>query len=619
MCGIAGIVHRGATAEAIQPTLDHMVATMVHRGPDAFGTKVSDGVGIGMRRLAIIDLPTGQQPMVSDDGGVWVVQNGEIYNHRELRRALDRAGYRFRTASDTEVLVHGWRHWGEGLLERLDGMFAFAVWEPDARRLVLVRDRFGIKPLHWAPIDGGVLFGSELRALGCLTADRRIDRVAWAQYLLYEHVPAPRTIWEGVHKLEAGSLLEVVDGEVRPQRRWWRLRFEPDRRGNYQDRVGELRDVLGSAVATEMESDVPVGVLLSGGVDSSAVAAAANRAAPGVLTFTQGVDDPSFDESSYGASVAAHLGTNRKVSTVSIADLEDLVTTVVGLLDEPLADSSIVPTYVLARSAAAHVKVVLGGDGGDEMWAGYPTHFAHRVAGFHRRLPRWIREGIVARAVGNLPTSFDNISLDFRLKRFVTGSDLSPELQNVQWLGGYTAEQVRGLVVPELADDLPDEVLFEPVLRTLPSLEGMEPMDRILALDAELYLQGILTKVDRASMACSLEVRVPLLNRAVVEVARQVPFEWKLRGRRGKAILRDAVAPDLPVGVLQRGKKGFNIPVAHWLRGPGAATLDAVARGLPDVVRPHVVQAMIGEHRRGERDNRKLLWPLVVDHVWAGR
>lgn len=618
MCGIAGVVAPEWSREVVSAVVGRMVSTMKHRGPDAHGLHAWQGAAMGMRRLSIIDLATGDQPIANECCDVWVVQNGEIYNYLELRRELEAEGHRFRTDSDTETLVHGWEQWGEALLDRLNGMFAFAVWDDRTGELFIARDRMGIKPLYWCQQDDAFLFGSELKAITASgIVDRDLDEVAWAQYLVFEHVPAPRSIWRGVHKLEAGSCLRVRGGRAQPPRRYWRLCFEPDRSGTYDDRREAVSDAVRRATAMELVSDVPVGVLLSGGVDSSVVAWAAATAGSPPETFTLALDDRSFDESVYARDVAAHLGAVHHETVLQPEQLPELMLDIVRVLDEPFADSSVVPTYLLSKFVSRHVKVALGGDGGDELWAGYPTHLAHRAARLYRRLPRWLRQRLVVPAVNRLPTSFDNISFDFRLKRFVQGADLPPELQNQIWMGGWSPAGVRSLVDPALAAALDDEVLFEPILRLLPAAHDLEPMDRILYLDAELYLQGVLTKTDRASMACSLEVRVPLLNREVVDLARRVPFEWKLRGRQGKAILRDAVRTVVPSHVTERSKKGFNVPVAKWLRDVHRPLVDGAVSRSPAFVRRHQLATLVREHARGQKDHRKLLWPVLVLDLWS--
>jgi len=617
MCGIAGVIDPTLDAPRLRSILSSMVETLSHRGPDSSGLRVQAGMGIGMRRLAVIDLVTGDQPLSDESGRIWVVQNGEVYNFRELRRDLESRGHRFTTSSDTEVLVHGWNQWGEALPDHLNGMFAFAVWDEADRRLFLARDHMGVKPLYWARCQEAFLFGSESKALlASNLIDRRIDRVAWGQYLVFEHVPAPRSIWQGVQKLEAGSWLSFHDSVVSGPRRYWRLGFEPDRSGSYRDRCGELGEALRKAVRMELMSDVDVGVLLSGGVDSSAVALFTAGASTQPSTFTLGFDDPSFDESYWAREVAAHLGATHHQASFAPGDLAGVADEMLPLMDEPSADSSLLATYALCRFAAEHVKVVLGGDGGDELWAGYPTYLAHRLGRLYRRLPSWLRRRLVEPAVARLPTSLDNLSFDFRAKRFITGFDHPPELQHHLWIGGWSPQRIRSAVEPDLARQLSDEVLLDPILRLMPHAREMEPMDRLLYLDSELYLQGVLTKTDRASMACSLEVRVPLLNRHVVEVARRVPFEWKLRGTRSKAILRDTVGPRLPHHVGSRPKKGFNFPVSKMLRGPQRRRLDELVTG-PEGFRRGALDTVVDEHLSGRADHRKLLWPLVVLQAWT--
>jgi asparagine synthase (glutamine-hydrolysing) len=589
-----------------------MCAAMVHRGPDDEGTVQMDGVSLGIRRLAIIDLEGGHQPMHNEDSTVWVVQNGEIYNHLELRKLLIAAGHSFNTQSDTEVLVHGYEEWGGEMVERLNGMFAFAVLDRRNGAVLLARDRMGIKPLHYA-IDGErLVFASELKALLRDPALRRgIDPAALDDYLAYEFVPSPNSIVRGINKLQPGHTLtwSMADSTHR-LRRYWSPQLNLDGAGGrgLQEECENLQTVLRESVRKELISDVPLGVFLSGGIDSSAVAAMMAQLGGEVKSFSVGFADRSFDESAHARMVARHLGTEHHELTLEPGMLLDLVPRLPDLLDEPLGDASIIPTYLLSEFARRHVKVALGGDGGDELFAGYPTLQAHRLASYYLKAPRALREGLVEPVVRRLPVSRGNLSFDFRAKRFVSGAAYPTAERHQRWMGSFDREERTALLAREVRHHDLD-------------LTDADPLNQALLLDMRLYLENdILVKLDRASMMASLEGRVPLLNNDFVEYATHLPLNMKLRGLRSKFLLKRALRGILPDAILNRPKKGFGIPVAHWFRGPlkeqmlSVLSPERIAReGFFD---PGAVKRLIGDHLDGRRDNRKQLWTLFAFELW---
>ena len=611
MCGICGVA--GGDPAGGRELVGRMCSALAHRGPDDEGSVHLDGVTLGMRRLSIIDLEGGHQPMPNEDSTVWAIQNGEIYNHLELRELLVAAGHSFNTQSDTEVLVHGYEEWGEAMVDRLNGMFAFAVLDRRRGVVLLARDRMGIKPLHYA-IDGKrLVFASELKALLRDPALRReIDPVALDQYLAYEFVPSPRSIVLGIDKLQPAHILtwSVRDGTHRIRRYWSPELGVADGHRSLDEESERLREVLRESVRKELISDVPLGVFLSGGIDSSAVAAMMTQLGGDVKSFSVGFADRSFDESRYARQVAHHLGTEHRELTLEPDMLLGLIPKLPSLLDEPMGDASIIPTYLLSEFTRRHVKVALGGDGGDELFAGYPTLQAHRLAAYYLRTPRVLREGVVEPLVRRLPVSRGNLSFDFRAKRFVGGARYPVAERHQRWMGSFNAQERAVLLAREVPHEVEDgEAAYA------------DPLNQVLALDMRLYLENdILVKLDRASMMASLEGRVPLLNNDFVEYATHLPLNMKLRGLRSKFLLKRALRGLLPEAILNRPKKGFGIPVAHWFRGPLKEQLlsvlspERIARkGFFD---PAAVAALIGDHLDGRRDNRKQLWTLFAFELW---
>jgi len=622
MCGICGIA--GGDPSESQELVGRMCDAMVHRGPDDEGGIQLDGVTLGSRRLSIIDIAGGHQPIHNEDSTVWVIQNGEIYNHLELRKLLVSAGHKFSTQSDTEVLAHGYEEWGESMVERLNGMFAFAVLDRRRRRVLLARDRMGIKPLHYAVDGKRLVFASELKCLLCDPALRRdIDPVALDEYLALEFVPSPRSIVRGISKLPPAHTLEWWLGSgIHQLHRYWSPTLEEENgaRGRTLDEeCEELRTVLRESVRKELISDVPLGVFLSGGIDSSAVTAMMSQLGTEVKSFSVGFADRSFDESRYARQVAQHLGTDHHQLTLEPSMLLDLIPKLPTLLDEPLGDASIIPTYLLSAFTRRHVKVALGGDGGDELFAGYPTVQAHRLAGYYNRAPRLLRKGLIEPVVGRLPVSRANLSFDFRAKRFVSGAAHPVHERHRRWMGSFTAEERTALLSSDVRDRLAAGGHVK--LSELDGAELRDPINQVLLMDMRLYLENdILVKLDRASMMASLEGRVPLLNNDFVEYATRLPLTMKLRGLRSKFLLKRALRGLLPDSILNRPKKGFGIPVADWFRGPlkeqmlSVLSPERIARkGFFD---GPAVAALVGDHLAGRRDNRKQLWTLFVFELW---
>jgi asparagine synthase (glutamine-hydrolysing) len=621
MCGICGMV---GPDPIDRDALARMTRVLRHRGPDDEGFFVeeyNDGVavGLGFRRLSIIDLDTGNQPISNEDGSIQLVFNGEIYNFRELRRGLEARGHRFATNADTEVIVHLYEDEGRQCVEQLNGMFAFALWDATKRELLLARDRFGKKPLHYAEIGETLLFGSELKALvEHPRCPRELDFESLSRYLGLEYVPTPRSIIDGVRKLPGGHTLRWNDGRTSIEP-YWDLTFGEDEERSEEEYIDEFRERFREAVRRRLISDVPLGAFLSGGIDSSSVVAMMVEALPpeAVKTFSIGFEDQSFDESRHARRVAAHFGTDHHEEVFTPQVMIDLLPTVSEFLDEPFADPSILPTYLLSRFTRESVTVALGGDGGDELLAGYPTFSAERVARLYL-VPRVLHERLVVPLADRLPTRTSNFSFDFKVKRFLRGARSPADVRHPTWLGAFTPDEQRALLTRAPAAS------FEEAQRAFADSPTRNDLERLIYVYAKTYLQDdILVKVDRASMACSLEVRAPFLDVELVEFLGTVPPALKLRRFDTKYLLKRAMKDALPPGIATRPKKGFGIPVAEWLKGelcePVQEELSSAWLQEQGIFEPAEVQRLLSEHLNGRRDNRKPLWTLFMFQLWYRR
>jgi asparagine synthase (glutamine-hydrolysing) len=607
MCGLSGFVGRGD-----RPDLERATRVLRHRGPDGEGFFVDPdtGVHLGHRRLAILDLAGGGQPMWNEDGTVAVIHNGEIYNHAELRRQLVAHGHRFRSDhSDTEALVHGYEEWGTDLPSRLNGMFAFAILDRSTRRLFLARDRFGEKPLYYAHGPGVFAFASELTALCELPfLDHRIRPAAIQKFLAYGFLPSPHTLVEGTYKLPAGSWLTFdLERQAVRTSRYWQFTLEPDERLDERHDgalAEELRELIVQAVRRRLIADVPLGLFLSGGIDSGAVLAAAARSIPAdqIRTFTIGFTEPSFDESDYAATVAKAFGTQHATDRLDLETARDLLPGVLGALDEPLGDPSILPTYLLSRFTRREVTVALSGDGGDELFAGYDPFAALSMArAYHRLVPSGVHR-ILRDLAELLPLSDRNMSFDFKVRRALAGLSYPASMWNPAWLAPVEPEAMSSLCENPLASDELYSEAIEQWERPGPS---RSLIDRTLEFYTAFYLpDNILTKVDRAAMMSSLESRAVFLDNDLVAFCRRLPHRFKYRNGVRKYLLKRALERDLPADILRRPKKGFGIPIAKWLRSePAVLPLDPVPG-----IRMDLVRRAWTEHRAGRKDHRLFLW-----------
>ena len=610
MCGIAGFAGEGTRDDVIR-----MNAAQASRGPDGEGiwADPDQGVYLGHLRLSIIDVAGGTQPMWTADGEIGVVFNGEIYNHPELREELKALGARFVTDhSDTEVLLHGYKIWGDGFVNRLNGMWAFVIYDRARRRLFASRDRFGKKPFYYTHRRGLFAFASELTAL---TAHRAIHTsispLALRKFFAYGYIPAPHSIMQGIFKLPGGHNLEhdLASGALRTWQ-YWDFVLEPfenvpaDAEAQWCE---ELRTLLGRAVKRRLISDVPIGSFLSGGIDSSAVSAfAARELGPGRLnTYSIGFEEPSFDETAYARRVADLIQSRHHVRTLSIDTARGIIPTVLRRLDEPLGDSSLLPTYLLCGFAREHVTVAIGGDGGDELFAGYDPFRALRWADTYQKLvPRPVHRAI-ALAVARMPVSHRNMSLDFKLKRTLRGLNHRPALWSPVWMASIPPSDLEECFGTPV--DL--EELYSEAIKQWDDCRATSLVDRTMQFYTKLYLQDdILTKVDRASMMHSLEVRAPFLDIELVDFVRRIPWQYKLRGGQTKYLLKKALEPMLPKDVLYRPKKGFGVPIGAWLQS-GTVTLPQV--DIPGL-RPGYVASRLKAHRDGASDERAFLFGALT-------
>jgi asparagine synthase (glutamine-hydrolysing) len=631
MCGIAGLID--PTGAAVDPAvLAAMTGALTRRGPDGDGFWYGRGVGLGHRRLRVIDLSeAADQPMASEDGSVQVVFNGEIYNFADLRAELLGHGHTFRTRSDTEVIVHGYEVWGDAVVDRLDGMFAFAVWDAGRRRLLAARDRMGKKPFYWAQVRRAGLpplfaFASELKGLLPVPGlDRAVSPAALAAYLTYEYVPPPLAILAGARKLDAGERLVLDVGRLAtgaPEiARYWDLPFPPEHAPwPAEEAAEELRHLLKRAVERRLVADVPLGAFLSGGIDSSTVVAlmAELAGADRVKTYSIGFSEARFDETSHARAVAAHLRTDHREERLDPRTLIEVLPEVAGFLDEPLGDASIIPTYLLCRFTRQHVTVALSGDGGDELFAGYPTFQADGPARVFDRLPAAVKR-LAGWGAERLPARTGYFSLDFKVHQFLRGGPAPGPRRHQRWLASFLPEELDQVLLPELRQAAGDPLASVDARAALTS--ARDERDRLMDFYARFYLPGdVNVKVDRAAGAVGLEVRAPFLDTDLVTFACQLPPSLRLSGLTSKLILKRAMRGRLPDAILDRKKQGFGVPVARWMREDLApAVRDELAEGKlrrEGLLDPAAVTRLVEDHLQGRRDRRKQLWTLFVLERW---
>lgn len=618
MCGIAGIVGPDVAADvdAARDLIARMCGVIAHRGPDDEGHYVAGHAAIGMRRLSIIDIASGHQPISNEDGSVWIVFNGEIYNHHDLRKDLVARGHKFATRSDTETIVHLYEEEGERCVERLRGMFAFAIWDGRKRSLLLARDRAGKKPLHYALVGDTLVFGSEIKSLLQYSRlEREVNPEAISDYLSFGYVPDPLTAFQDVYKLPPGHTLTFKDGRART-RRYWDFSYtgesEAARDESYY--VERLRELLAEAVRVRLESEVPLGAFLSGGIDSSTIVALmAREMGRPVKTFSIGFNESAFDELKYARQTADRFRTDHHEFVVT-PDICRIVEDIVWHHDEPFADVSSIPTYVVSKMAREHVTVVLSGDGGDELFGGYERYVVERQRERYEIIPSFVRRHVLLRASRALPRGAYG-------KRFLGNIALDAGPRYVDNAAYFNEEAKRSLLSAEMRRALNgynSAAAFEH-LYAAPASDAR--LDRLMYLDSKTYLPGdILVKVDRMSMAHSIETRAPLLDHKLIEFVQTIPSSFKLRGLETKYILKQAVKGLIPDEIIHRPKQGFDVPIKHWFNHELREMLDDTlndarthARGYFD---RRAVIGILDDHRRGVRDQARHLWGLLVLELW---
>jgi asparagine synthase (glutamine-hydrolysing) len=634
MCGFVGWVNLDPQKPVDEHLLLGMNRTLSHRGPDDEGWFIRGNVGIAQRRLSIVDISErGRQPIFNEDGSILVVCNGEIYNYPALKKELLAAGHKFYSGSDTEAIVHAYEEWGTDFIARLDGMFSLALYDTSKSLLVLAKDHFGKKPLYYTMQHGAFLFASEPKAFFANPYfEARLNLSALRKYLACDFVPSPESIYSDCWKLPAGHAV-VFD----PQRLdalpvpfgYWRIAYEPKLTVDLQEAEEELKRLLRESLRKRLMADVPLGIFLSGGLDSSTLVAVLADLIPAntIRTFNISFGEASFDESAYAKAVATHFGTDHHEEALSPGITCEIFPEVIGRLDEPFADASILPTYLLCAFARKHITVALGGDGGDELFAGYDPFAALRVAGLVERLPQFCVTAF-QRASSWLPHSEKNMSLQFKARHFLKGfesySKGEPELRNAMWIGSFPPEAQLQILAPEIAQGSTWESIYQETIFHRECCDASNPVDCVIDNFIKLYLHDdILVKVDRASMMNSLEVRSPFLDRDLAQFVSRLPANMKMKGTNRKYLLRRTMRGRLPENILRRGKKGFGIPTAAWLRGPLKemllTTLSAARLKEGGIFRPDAALGMVDRHLSGAADYRKEIWAIFIFELWRQR
>jgi asparagine synthase (glutamine-hydrolysing) len=620
MCGIFGIV--SPYLDEINPELIARIKQSIHhRGPDHSDHHIEPGLVIGSNRLAIVDLEAGNQPIYNNDRSLVIAYNGEIYNHLELRSELIAKGHVFYSRSDTETVLHAFEEYGSACVKRLNGMFAFAIWNSRDKSLFLARDRLGIKPLYISRLDSGLVFASEAKAiLPLFPSNPQPDWSVLNQFFSYGYIPSPASAYAGINKLSPSHYAWFRNGEF-DSTRYWSPEYGLGESKTLEEDCGKLLSLIDQSVNLELMGDVPVGVFLSGGLDSSAVALFAKKnSKSNVKSFSLKFEETTHDESADARLVSDHLKLEHHECLLTTELLLEALPKVVRNLDEPFGDSTVLPLFVLSEFARKNVKVVLTGWGGDEIFAGYPTYKAHIISKWFRKLPKLLSSNLIPSLVELLPISDKYMSFEFKAKRFIRGMDVSPELQHFLWMEYLNDQQKRRLFTRETFDQIQGDTLL-PVREVLPHLLEKDIISRVMHLDSLFFLEGNgLFQADRMTMAASLEARVPLLNNNLTDFVNSLPVAIKMQGRKPKELLRKVLQPYFPNRILNKPKKGFGPPSSAWVRGVFSQTIDQLfsREKVNDekIFNYEEIRKLINEHKNKKMDHGRNLWALFSFQLW---
>jgi asparagine synthase (glutamine-hydrolysing) len=622
MCGIAGVVNFNNASPISQGLLENMVNTLYHRGPDEAGMAIHGSAALGMRRLSIIDLSGGSQPIYNEDKSIWTVFNGEIYNFPDIKKELEGKGHIFKTNSDTEVIVHGYEEYGVDFPKHLNGMFAIALHDTRKNKFILVRDHVGIKPVFYSFSNKRIVFGSEIKALlESKLVEKELNMDALGEFLSWEYIPGESTLFKSINKLEAGKFIEI--DLAKPQcnpKEYWDIPFYNGNESNLSENewIEKIDWQISKSTKMQMISDVPLGAFLSGGVDSSLIAASMGNA----QTFSIGFDDPTYNELTWARKVADHLGVDHKDEIIK-PDVLNLFDHLMQFMDDPIGDFSIFPTYLVSKLARKHVTVSLSGDGGDELFGGYETYLANHKANQFQRIPSFIRKGMIEPTINSLNPTVKKKGLVNKAKRFVEGLQYEDGLSHARWRLFASDAVKQTMFTPDSLNSIVVSSA-DHILKLFDKAGDRGSLNRSLYVDMKSYLvDNILTKVDRMSMAVSLEARVPFLDPDVVELAFQVPESLKTNANTTKIILKKVAAKHVPKECIYRPKEGFSIPIKNWLNNEFKPLMDELLSDkkikADGIFEPSMVNRLKEEHRSGNENHSHILWGLMVFHDWKKR
>ena len=626
MCGLVGFTNREKRIAHPEQVIRYMLDSIKYRGPNQDGYYIDGDISAGVCRLSILDISKAAcQPIYNENKTIWAMHNGEIYNFVELKNLLEKKGHVFTTKSDSEVIVHAYEEFGVDCVEKLNGMFAFALWDKSIKTLLLARDRFGIKPLYYYEHENEIIFASEPKAILCFpNFSKELDLVSLDRYLTLEYVPSPRSIFKGIKKIPSATYLSFTEGKANI-RTYWQPEFvnEPFTKSPSLGVLKEkLRFLVESSIKRQLISDVPIGIFLSGGIDSSVLTAFAHKDIPHIETFSVGFNEKSFDETKHSRKVAEIFNTRHNHYTFDLGALNNIFSEAINVLDEPLGDASFFPTFFLARQARQKVVVALSGEGGDEIFGGYPTYLAHRFADLYQRIPGVIKNKVVSRIINALPVSLDNLSLDFVAKRFIQWAHLSLLARHYSWMGSFSPDEKKYLYSRYLQEMLKTQESRDAATASLDSfVRGSDSINRLLYLDMMTYLQDdLLVKADRASAANAMEIRVPYLDNELVQFMLTVPSRYKVTRFNTKYLFKQGFRDILPSQIINRPKKGFGIPLGYWINdGFREQILERLCgkqiqrEGL---FNKDYVDTLVKQHLTRKVDNRKKIWTLFMFQAW---